>query len=184
MAPKRRHRAASGSAAARHHFGNEDGGEDGGQDEYEGGVIDYSDEEDDTAGSVACAIGNAIAPAGYTIVDYCPPLATELEKNNMIGKTVLYGWDSKNATGWFVGTVQSRNPSATDLKKTPTANFVIRYTSKMTDGELNGNVACELSARTHGPAEWWVVVEKDATPAVGSAGSKGKAKAKAKAKAL
>ena len=80
--------------------------------------------------------------------------------------------------------MQSRNPSATDLKKTPTANFVIRYTSKMTDGALNGNVACELSARTHGPAEWWVVVEKDATPAVGSAGSKGKAKAKAKAKAL
>ena len=69
-------------------------------------MIDSSDEEDDTAGSVACAIGNAIAPAGYTIVDDCPPLATELEKNNMIGKTVLYGWDSKNATGWFVGTVQ------------------------------------------------------------------------------
>ena len=40
------------------------------------------------------------------------------------------------------------------------------------------NVACELSARTHGPAEWWVLVEKDATPAVGGAGSKGKGKAK------
>ena len=145
-------------------------------------MIDSSDEEDDTAGSVACAIGNAIAPAGYTIVDDCPPLATELEKNNMIGKTVLYGWDSKNATGWFVGTVQSRNPSATDLKKTPTANFVIKYMSKITDGALNGYVACELSARTHGPAEWWVVVEKDATPAVGGAGSKGKGKGKAKAK--
>ena len=158
--------------------GNEDGGEDGGEDEYEGGVIDSSDEEDDTAGSVACAIGNAIAPAGYTIEDDCPPLATELEKNNMIGKTVLYGWDSNNATGWFVGNVHSHNPSATDLKKTPTANFVIKYTSKMTDGALNGNVACELSARTHGPAEWWVMVEKDATPAVGGAGSKGRGRRK------
>ena len=85
----------------------------------------------------------------------------------MIVKTVLYGWGSGNATGWFVGTVHSRNLSATDLKKTPTANFVIKYTSKITDGALNGYVACELSARTHGPAEWWVVVEKDATPAVG-----------------
>ena len=50
----------------------------------------------------------------------------------MIGKTVLYGWDSDNATGWFVGTVYSRNLSATDLKKTSTANFAVKYTSKMT----------------------------------------------------
>ena len=102
--------------------GNEGGGED--EDEYEGGAIDSSDDEDDTAGSVA--------PAGYKIVDECPHLTTELEKNNMIGKTVLYGWDSDNATGWFVGTVHSRNLSATDLKKTPTANFAVKYTSKMT----------------------------------------------------
>ena len=53
--------------------GNEGGGED--EDEYEGGAIDSSDDEDDTAGSVACTIGNAVAPAGYKIVDECisPP---------------------------------------------------------------------------------------------------------------
>ena len=83
-------------------------------------------------------IGEGDAMVGYKIVDDCPPLTTELEKNNMIGKTVVHGWDSNNATGWFVGTVHSRNLSASDLKKTPTANFVIKYTAKMTDGALNG----------------------------------------------
>ena len=94
------------------------------------------------------------APVGYELVAACPPLGTEVGKNNMIGKLVLHGWDSKNATGWFMGIVQSRNLSATDLKKTPTADFVVKYTSKMTDGAINGNVACELSARTHGTKEW------------------------------
>ena len=59
--------------------GNEGGGED--EDEDEGGAIDSSDDEDDTAGSVACTIGNSVAPAGYNIVDECPHLTTELEKN-------------------------------------------------------------------------------------------------------
>ena len=140
-------------------------------DEYEGGEGDASDEEDDTAGSAACTIGNAVAPTGYKIVENCPPLDTELEKNMMIGKTILHGWDSKNATGWFIGTVQSRNLSATDLKKTPTANCVVKYTSKATNGALNGKTAGELSVRTHGPGEWWVVLEKDgALPAEASAG--------------
>ena len=135
---------------------------------------DSSDEEDDTTGSVACTIGNAVPPAGYKIVDECPPLTTKREKNNMIGETVLHGWDSNNATGWFVGTVQSRNLSATDLKKTPTANFVMKYTAKMTDSALNGNVACELTARTHEPAEWWVLVEKDAATATSAARGRGR----------
>ena len=145
-------------------------------------MLDSSDEDDDTAGSVACAIGNAVAPAGYKIIEECPPLTNELQKNEIIGKTVLYGWDSKKATGWFVGTVHSRSPSEADLKKAPTANFVVKYTAKITEGSINGNVACELSARTHGPGEWWVLVEKDATPAVGSAGSKGKGKGKGESK--
>lgn len=55
--------------------------------------------EDDTAGSVACTIGNAVAPAGYTIIETCPALDTELDMNELIGKTVLHDWDSKSATG-------------------------------------------------------------------------------------
>ena len=58
---------------------------------------------------------------------------------------------------------------------------MIKYMAKMTDGALAGNVACELSARTHGPAEWWVLVEKDAATATSGAGSKGKGKGKGKA---
>ena len=100
----------------------------------------------------------------------------------MTGKTVLYGWDSNNATGWFVGTVHSRNLSATDLKKVSTAKFVVKYTASMTDGAINGNVACELSARTHGPAEWWVLAEKEAAAATSIAAGKVKGKAKGKAK--
>ena len=154
---------------------------DGEEDEYEGN-FDSSDEEDDTAGGVADTIGGAVAPAGYELVEGCPPLDTEMDKNEMIGKTILHGWDSKAATGWFIGTVQSRNLSATDLKKTPTANFVIKYNSKTSDGALNGNVACELSARTHGPLEWWVVVKKGAEPLASSADGKGKGKGKGQGK--
>ena len=45
----------------------------------------------------------------------------------------------------------------------PTANFVVEYTAKLTYKKLVGNskVACELSSRTHGATEWWVLVEKE-----------------------
>ena len=79
-------------------------------------------------------------------------------------------------TGWFVGTVHSRNLSAPDLKKVPTANFVVKYTANITDGAIYGNVACELSTHTHGPAEWWLLVEKEAATATGSAAGKGEGK--------
>ena len=127
--------------------------------EYEGGE-DTSDEEDDTAGSVANNIGSAEAPAGWTITKEPPALGTELELQELIGKHILYGWDSKTATGWFIGTVHSRNVPARDLKATPSANFVVEYTSKLTGKVLKGKASCELSARTHGTEEWWVLVEK------------------------
>ena len=64
--------------------------------------------------------------------------------------------------GWFVGTVHSRGPfTKADLKNAPTANFVVKYNQKITGGKLNGSVAHELSARTHGAAQWWMQVEKD-----------------------
>ena len=46
-----------------------------------------------------------------------------------------------------------------DLRQVPTANFVVRYAAKQTGGELNGLVACELSPRTHGVDQWWVLHE-------------------------
>ena len=75
---------------------------------------------------------------------------------------MLRAWDTKDIEGWFLGTVHSRNVTRTDLQATPTANFVIKYTVQKTGHQkLNGLVACELSARTHGVGEWWVQVVKD-----------------------
>ena len=78
-----------------------------------------------------------------------------------IGKHVLYGHDSRAATGWFIGCVQSRNPTARDLKQVPTTNFVVEYTAKLTNKKLFSKVACELITRTHVATEWWVLVEKE-----------------------
>ena len=117
--------------------------------------------DDDTAGTVATYIGNAVAPTGYKIVEECPPLGTETEMQEFIGKMVVVGWDSKVATGWFLGMVHSRGPfTKANLKNVPTANFVVKYTNSLTGKKLHGNVACELTARTHGAQQWWVQVEK------------------------
>ena len=61
---------------------------------------------------------------------------------------------------WHGRTVHSQSLSATDLRKTPTANFVIKYKSKETEKPLNGNVACELSEQLYGAAVWWVLLDK------------------------
>ena len=54
------------------------------------------------------------------------------------------------------------------------------HATQSTGGAVDGKVACELTARTHGPSEWWVLVEKDGARAVDSTGGTGKGKAKAK----
>ena len=41
----------------------------------------------------------------------------------------------------------------------PTANYVVRYTPKQTNGLIDGLVACELSARTYGASQWWVLLK-------------------------
>ena len=104
------------------------GEEDKDDDLYSGGDNEDSS-DDDTAipGMVATFIGNATAPAGYAIVDVCPPLETNLDLNNFIGKTILVGHDSKQARGWFRGLVHSTGLSAADKRKTPTANCIIKY---------------------------------------------------------
>ena len=145
---------ASGVAGGQGHAGENDD-----DDEYEDG-FDSSDEDDDTVGSVANNIGHAKAPEGWQIVKDPPALGTEQELHELIGKNILYGHDSKEASGWFIGTVHSRNVTRTDLKKTPSANFVVDYSAKLTDKQLVGKVACELSGRTYGPGEWWVSVEQ------------------------
>ena len=72
--------------------------------------LDSSDEDDDIALTDGAAeiIGNAVAPEGFTIIEEQPALNSELERNELIGKCVLYAHDSQGATGLFVGTVHSR----------------------------------------------------------------------------
>ena len=129
-------------------------------DEVEGGDMN-DDSDDDTAmdGTVATQVGNAEAPVGYKIVTDCPPLESESERQALIGKRVLYGWDSAQAHGWFLGTVHSASLSATDLRNVPTATHAVKYIAKETDTRLNGKVACELSGELYGPDKWWVLVE-------------------------
>lgn len=43
---------------------------------------------------------------------------------------ILYGHGSQEVTGWFIGSVQSRNVTATDLKKAPTHSQVVKYDGK------------------------------------------------------
>ena len=93
----------------------------------------------------------------------CPCLASDADKNALIGQTVLCAHDSEYATGWFMGAVHSRRVTALDRRRAPTANFVVKYTSKVTDGKLIGNVSTELSAAKYGAGEWWVVLQPDSS---------------------
>lgn len=145
--------------------GGEVGEEESEEDEFVGGS-DESDgdesEDDDTVppGDVRTTVGSAVAPSGYRIVEGCPPLETLPDRQKLIGKLVYVGWDSNGVYGWFMGTIHSTTISPRDRQKTPTANFVIKYTKQRTRDQLNGLVACELSARIHGPNKWWVLLEK------------------------
>ena len=88
-------------------------------------------------------------------------MESETERQELIGKPILYGWDSDAAQGWFKGTVHSRTLSARDLRATPSANYVVNYKAGETEKRLNGKVACELSARIYGASAWWVVLEAE-----------------------
>ena len=48
---------------------------------------------------------------------------------------------------------------SSDKREVPTANYVVRYTPKQTNGLIDGLVACELSARTYGASQWWVLLQ-------------------------
>ena len=109
--------------------------------------------------TVASLLPRAVAPAGFALVPDCPPLETPQQRRALVGKMLLHGWDDGVRHGWFVGRVVRSGVTPGDLRQVPTANFVVRYAAKQTGGELNGLVACELSPRTHGVDQWWVLLE-------------------------
>ena len=109
--------------------------------------------------TVASLLPHAVAPAGFALVTECPPLETPQQRRALVGKMLLHGWDDDARHGWFVGRVVRSGVTPGDLRQVPTANFIVRYAAKQTGGELNGLVACELSPRTHGVDQWWVLLE-------------------------
>ena len=111
-----------------------------------------------TTKTVASLLPRAVAPAGFALVTECPPLETPQQRRALVGKMLLHGWDDGVRHGWFVGRVVRSGVTPGDLRQVPTANFVVRYAAKQTGGELNGLVACELSPRTHGVDQWWVLL--------------------------
>lgn len=143
------------------HQGDIDECYDGGTDESDGDESTEDDTFDPTV--VRTTIGNAVAPAGMKFVEQCPPVQSLLDRQALLGKQVFVGWDSNDIHGWFVGTVHSTTISARDRQKTPSANFVVKYTKQRTANKLNGCVACELSERVYGANKWWVLLEKSAS---------------------
>ena len=109
--------------------------------------------------TVASLLPRAVAPTGFVLVPECPPLETAQQRRALVGKMLLHGWDDGVRHGWFVGRVVRSGVTPGDLRQVPTANFVVRYAAQQTGGELNGLVACELSPRTHGVDQWWVLLE-------------------------
>jgi len=102
----------------------------------------------------------AAAPPGYIMVEACPPLETRRQKRSLVGKLILYGWEADDCTGWFVGRVARNRVTTRDRRGVPTANYIVRYTAKQTNGKINGLVACELSVRTYGHSQWWVLLQR------------------------
>jgi hypothetical protein len=116
------------------------------------------DENHENTTTVASYLLRAVPPVGYTVIEECPPLETKRQRLALVGKLVLHGWEDNVRTGWFLGRVARKRVTARDRQDVPTANYVVRYTAKQTNGQVDGLVACELSARNYGVGQWWVLL--------------------------
>ena len=56
----------------------------------------------------------------------------------------------------YVGTIKHYGVSNAWKKMVPTANFVIKYSKKLTGDALEGDEAAELTASKYGRSEWWL----------------------------
>ena len=95
---------------------------------------------------------------GYTYAP-CPPLETDAQKAALVGRRVLVAHNT-NPVGWHIGRVRFVGVSAKWRKACPTANFLVRYTRKETNGEMTEGQeeARELSAANYGRDEWWLLL--------------------------
>ena len=90
-------------------------------------------------------------PTGYQYAP-CPPLATEEEQRALKGRKILAAHLLDGATGWFMGTVQAFGVGP--AWKQPDATHIVVYKQAETKTkDLNGRVACKLSAANYGTSE-------------------------------
>ena len=79
---------------------SEDEAEGEGEDDLTDDCNSSEDELDDTAELVASLIGNASDPDGYMILIELPPLETEQDLQDMIGKPIMCGFETNKVMGW------------------------------------------------------------------------------------
>lgn len=143
-----------------------DGGEDGGDapGDEERLAFDSFDEEDDDTSEFVSSVGRApvVPPQGFKYVETMPCMNTVADQQLVVGKYILHAWDAPNIRGWFMGRVSARGVSHSDMRQTPTANYVVTYDKKVTKNRhLHGRVASSLIEAKYGPDEWWIMLEKD-----------------------
>ena len=74
------------------------------------------------------------------------------------GRKILAAHILDGATGWYMGTVQ--NFGVGPAWKQPDATHIVLYKKKETQlKQLDGRVACKLSADNYGLKEWWLLLE-------------------------
>ncbi|KAL3895119.1 MAG: hypothetical protein SGPRY_013605, partial [Prymnesium sp.] len=140
----------------------DDEGADDADEEEEQPYVDSSDDEDDTAELVIDIVGWAQSepPDGFKYVLDVPPLETDADLLNLVGKSILDAFDEKAIMGWFRGKIVARGVSNRDKVRTPTANCVVAYDKRITKNkDLHGRVASSLVVSKYGLKEWWILLE-------------------------
>lgn len=136
------------------------GVESGDRNEVECANDDSSEEDDTELEYIEVGPAPEIPPSGFVYVMDPPSLKTDDDLLRLVGRQVLHAFDEENIRGWFRGRVAARGVSNRDLKRTPTANFVVAFDKKVTGNRfLHGRVATTLTKERYGPHEWWVLLE-------------------------
>ena len=75
------------------------------------------------------------------------------------GRRILAAHILDGATGWYMGTVQNFGVGVS--WKQPDATHIVLYKKSETKlKELDGRVACKLTADNYGRSEWWLLLER------------------------
>ena len=90
----------------------------------------------------------------------CPPLETAEQLSALVGRRMLVAHITE-PIGWHVGRVRFSGVGTKWKKVCPTANFLIRYTKKETNGDMTEGQeeARELSVSNYGRDEWWLLLD-------------------------